>query len=76
MAKNRQVACRNSATGPGDKPDVMVNNSAELECGAVELPRLRAHPIGFLWHYVRRHPWGHAIVFVSVLVAVRLSLTV
>jgi ATP-binding cassette, subfamily B, bacterial len=35
-----------------------------------ELSRLRARPIGFLWHYVRRHPWGHAVVFVSVLVAV------
>jgi ATP-binding cassette subfamily B protein len=34
------------------------------------LPRLRARPIGFLWHYVCRHPWGHAIVFSSVLVAV------
>ncbi len=31
---------------------------------------LRARPIGFLQHYVRRHPWGHATVFVSVLVAV------
>ncbi len=36
----------------------------------MNLPRLRAHPIRFLWHYVRRHPWGHATVFVSVLVAV------
>jgi ATP-binding cassette, subfamily B, bacterial len=34
------------------------------------LRRLRARPIGFLWHYVRCHPWGHATVFVSVLVAV------
>ena len=37
---------------------------------AIDLPRLRAQPLGFLWHYVRRHPWGHATVFVSVLVAV------
>ena len=27
-------------------------------------------PIGFLWRYVRLHPWGHAMVFFSVLVAV------
>jgi ATP-binding cassette, subfamily B, bacterial len=36
----------------------------------VEMPRLRARPIGFLWHYICRHPWGHAIVFGSVLLAV------
>src|ERR1700733_3088880 len=36
----------------------------------MNLPRLRAHPIGFLWNYVRRHPWGHATVFFSVLIAV------
>jgi ATP-binding cassette subfamily B protein len=35
-----------------------------------DLSRLRASPLGFLWHYVRRHAWGHAIVFLSVLVAV------
>ena len=40
------------------------------------LPRLRAHPIGFLWHYVRRHPWGHATVFLSVLVAVMCAVSV
>ena len=40
------------------------------------LPRLRAHPIGFLWHYVRRHPWGHATVFLSVLVAVACAVSV
>ena len=31
-------------------------------------PRLRARPLGFLWHYVSRHPLGHATVFLSVLV--------
>jgi len=40
------------------------------------LPRLRAHPIGFLWQYVRRHPWGHATVFLSVLVAVMCAVSV
>ena len=42
----------------------------------MDLPRLRAHPIGFLWHYVRRHPWGHATVFLSVLVAVVCAVSV
>jgi ATP-binding cassette subfamily B protein len=41
-----------------------------------DLPRLRARPIGFLWHYLRRHPWGHAAVFLSVLVAVVCSVSV
>ncbi len=40
------------------------------------MSRLRAHPIGFLWHYVRRHPWGHATVFLSVLVAVICAVSV
>ena len=31
---------------------------------------------GFLWHYVRRHPWGHATVFLSVLVAVVCAVSV
>ena len=42
----------------------------------MNLPRLRAHPIGFLWHYVRRHPWGHATVFLSVLIAVVCAVSV
>ena len=54
------------ATGPGE----MVENAAEFGQGAAELSHLRARPAGFLWRYVRLHPWGHAIVFVSVLVAV------
>jgi ATP-binding cassette subfamily B protein len=29
-----------------------------------------------LWHYVRRHPWGHATVFLSVLVAVMCAVSV
>ena len=35
-----------------------------------------SHPIGFLWHYVLRHPWGHATVFLSVLVAVICAVSV
>ena len=42
----------------------------------MNLPRLRAHPIGFLWNYVRRHPWGHATVFLSVLIAVVCAVSV
>src|SRR5215472_6607361 len=41
-----------------------------------DLPRLRARPLGFLWHYVRRHPWGHATVFLSVAVAVGCAVSV
>ncbi|HEY2618331.1 MAG TPA: ABC transporter ATP-binding protein [Acetobacteraceae bacterium] len=40
------------------------------------LARLRTHPIRFLWHYVCRHPWGHATVFLSVLVAVTCAVSV
>ena len=42
----------------------------------VGLPRLRTHPVGFLWHYVCRHPWGHGTVFLSVLVAVVCAVSV
>jgi ATP-binding cassette, subfamily B, bacterial len=48
----------------------MAEIAAKLGQDVGGLSRLRAHPLGFLWHYVRRHPWGHAIVFLSVLVAV------
>src|SRR3954465_9017720 len=48
----------------------MTTNTAELGRAPVELSRPPAHPIGFLWHYVRCHPWGHATVFFSVLIAV------
>jgi len=41
-----------------------------------ELPRLQARPIAFLWRYVRRHPWGHATVFLSVMVAVSCAVSV
>jgi ATP-binding cassette, subfamily B, bacterial len=41
-----------------------------------DAPRLRTHPIGFMWHYVCRHPWGHATVFASVLVAVVCAVSV
>ena len=43
---------------------------------AANLSRLQAHPIGFLWRYVRRHPWGHFAVFVSVLVAVACAVSI
>jgi ATP-binding cassette, subfamily B, bacterial len=47
-----------------------LENTAEMGQARNELSRLRVHPLGFLWHYVCRHPWGHSIVFTSVLVAV------
>ncbi len=48
----------------------MVEIAAKLGQEMADLSRLRASPLGFLWHYVRRHAWGHAIVFLSVMVAV------
>ncbi|HUD59804.1 MAG TPA: ABC transporter ATP-binding protein [Acetobacteraceae bacterium] len=48
----------------------MAEIAAKLGQEMADLSRLRASPLGFLWHYVRRHAWGHAIVFLSVLVAV------
>ncbi len=54
----------------------MTTITAEMRHSAVNLPRLRAHPLWFLWHYVRRHAWGHATVFVSVMVAVACAVSV
>jgi ATP-binding cassette, subfamily B, bacterial len=54
----------------------MTTITAEMRHSAVDLPRLRAHPLWFLWHYVRRHAWGHATVFVSVMVAVACAVSV
>src|SRR5215472_1905548 len=42
----------------------------------MDLPRLRTRPLSFLWHYVGRHPWGHATVFLSVLIAVTCAVSV
>jgi ATP-binding cassette subfamily B protein len=52
--------------------------TAEMRRGTVDFdaPSLRTHPIGFMWHYVRRHPWSHATVFASVLVAVVCAVSV
>jgi ATP-binding cassette subfamily B protein len=52
----------------------MVTIAAEMRQN--DMPRLRTHPIGFLWRYVRLHPWGHATVFASVVVAVICAVSV
>jgi ATP-binding cassette subfamily B protein len=39
------------------------------------LARLRHRPLGFLFSYIRRHPLGHAIVLMSVLLAVICSVS-
>jgi ATP-binding cassette subfamily B protein len=54
----------------------MIRITAEMRQDKVGLPRLRTHPVGFLWHYVCRHPWGHGTVFLSVLVAVVCAVSV
>ena len=41
-----------------------------------DMPAVRSRPLGFLWRYVSRHPWGHATVFLSVLVAVVCAVSV
>jgi ATP-binding cassette subfamily B protein len=44
--------------------------------GAVPvLPALRGRPLAFLFTYVRRHPFGHLTVLLSVLVAVTCSVS-
>jgi ATP-binding cassette subfamily B protein len=40
-----------------------------------DLPGLQQRPIGFLWRYIRCQPFGHAVVFMSVLVAVACSVS-
>jgi ATP-binding cassette subfamily B protein len=72
VAKNRQVFRPKFARNKGATAMI----KAEMRQSAVNLPRLRAHPLWFLWHYIRRHPWGHATVFVSVLVAVACAVSV
>jgi ATP-binding cassette, subfamily B, bacterial len=55
----------------------MASNAAEMRhTGASDLSSLQAHPIGFLWRYVRRRPWGHFAVFLSVLVAVACAVSI
>jgi ATP-binding cassette, subfamily B, bacterial len=56
--------------GCDDRLGEMTTIAAEMGQELAEISRLRTRPIGFLWHYVCRHPWGHSIVFGSVLVAV------
>ena len=40
------------------------------------LAALRGRPLGFLWRYVRLHPAGHAVILVSVLLAVSSAVSV
>jgi ATP-binding cassette, subfamily B, bacterial len=54
----------------------MATITAEMRQSAVNMLRLRAHPLWFLWHYVRRHAWGHATVVLSVTVAVACAVSV
>src|SRR6516165_1435406 len=48
----------------------MVQNMAKFGQGGFELTRLRARRSGVLWRHLRQRPWGPAIVFCSVAVAV------
>jgi ATP-binding cassette subfamily B protein len=51
------------------------HNAAGMRPNYDALPRLRTHPLAFLAHYQRRHPLGHAIVLLSVLLAVGASVS-
>jgi ATP-binding cassette, subfamily B, bacterial len=66
MWQNIGGSSAENATESGE----MAENTAKFGQNAADLSRLHASPAAFLWQYVRRHPWGHAIVFVSVMVAV------
>jgi ATP-binding cassette subfamily B protein len=44
--------------------------------GQANMPAVRSRPLGFLWRYVSRHPWGHATVFLLVMVAVACAVSV
>ena len=84
VAKVRQVSCRKQVkrAGPFSFPakEKAVNggyytgyqNRLRQQCGGIRTrcSRLRTRPLGFLGHYVRRHPVGHAVVLASVLLAV------
>ena len=48
---------------------------AAVHGNAAPLTALRSRPLGFLWHYVRRHPIGHTVIFFSVLAAVAASVS-
>jgi ATP-binding cassette subfamily B protein len=50
-------------------------SGSETLSAPADLTRFRNRPIGFLWHYVRRHPLGHAVVLGSVILAVVASVT-
>jgi ATP-binding cassette subfamily B protein len=49
-------------------PDASLHSTATLA-------RLRNRPLGFLFSYIRQHPLGHAIVLISVLLAVLCSVS-
>src|ERR1700750_3119839 len=56
----------------------MATITAEMRRGERQggTPGVGSRPLGFLWRYVSRHPWGHASVFLSVLVAVVCAVSV
>lgn len=49
------------------------HNAAKLSQNPDPLLRLRTRPLGFLAHYVRRHPVGHTLIVSAVLLAVGCS---
>ncbi|MGA3401964.1 MAG: ABC transporter ATP-binding protein [Acetobacteraceae bacterium] len=51
------------------------HNAAGMRPNYDALPGLRTRPLAFLAHYLRRHPLGHAVVLVSVLLAVGASVS-
>jgi ATP-binding cassette subfamily B protein len=56
-------------------PDIAKAGTGRPGTGRPGALAVRRHPLRFLAHYVARHPIGHAIVLVSVLVAVMCSVS-
>ena len=56
----------------------MATITAEMRRGERQdgMSAVGSRPLGFLWRYVSRHPWGHATVFLSVMVAVACAVSV
>src|ERR1700750_1221333 len=56
----------------------MATITAEMRRGErqANMPAVRSRPLGFLWRYVSRHPWGPAAGFLSGLVAVVCAVSV
>ncbi|MGE0419769.1 MAG: ABC transporter transmembrane domain-containing protein, partial [Acetobacteraceae bacterium] len=56
-------------------PDMPRAEPGATQAGDAGLSGLRGHPLGFIYHYIRRHPVGHLTVLISVVLAVACSVS-